>query len=82
MAAENGRNVLPDGSSDETGRDSPSSSEVSPAQALTLLLQMHKELLAMVGALIEQNQQILDAVNDVADDPERAPRTYLDGTPV
>lgn len=43
---------------------------------------MHEELLAMVGALLEQNQQILGALSEVTNDFEREPRTYLDGTPV
>lgn len=60
--------------------DSPGSSEQSPV--LDQLLQMHSELLAMVGALLEQNQQILAAVSDVTDDFEGKPRTYMDGSPI
>ena len=43
---------------------------------------MHSELLTMVGALLEQNQQILAVVSEITDDFDREPRTYLDGTPV
>lgn len=80
MDAESARNGWPNGSSEETTPISPTSSATSPALEMALLLQMHRQLLEMVGALIEQNQEILDAINDVADDPERTPKTYLDGT--
>jgi hypothetical protein len=46
------------------------------------LLTMHQELLSMVGALLEQNQQILGSVSQVTEDFDGPPTHYMDGTPI
>jgi len=74
------RNDWLNGSPSGSTQGWPSSSEVSQAQEMTLLLQMHKELLSMIGALIEQNQQTLDAVSQITDDFDGPPTHYMDGS--
>lgn len=50
---------------------------------MALLLQMHQELLTMVGSLMEQNRELMAALSDGLIDPdEHTSRTYLDGTSV
>jgi hypothetical protein len=36
----------------------------------------------MVGALLEQNQQILGSVSQVTEDFDGPPTHYMDGTPI
>jgi hypothetical protein len=36
----------------------------------------------MVGALLEQNQQILGSVSQVTEDFDAPPTHYMDGTPI
>jgi signal-transduction protein with cAMP-binding, CBS, and nucleotidyltransferase domain len=78
-SAENEKSEWLNGSRQESMTESHASFDESPA--LGQLLQMHHDLLQMVGALLEQNQQILEALTEVAEDDEE-PRTYLDGSPV
>lgn len=104
-SAESVKSAWPNGSPIGTKPDSQASSVASPAPVIpagmryeplpdlgkevALLLQMHKELLSMVGALIEQNkrilrqnEEVLAGLTDVIGDSDIEPRTYLDGTPV
>lgn len=41
---------------------------------------MHQELIALVGALIEQNDTLMGNASLTDDDDE--PQTYIDGTPI
>ncbi len=51
------------------------------AKQFDQLLAMHSDLISLVGALIEQNEQMLQALSDgIGDDYE--PTSYLDGTKV
>jgi hypothetical protein len=62
----------------ESKQDSPTwcaSCQLQVSQLLT----MHQELLSMVGALLEQNQQIL-SVSQVAEDFDGPATHYMDGT--
>jgi hypothetical protein len=84
------------GSPSWTGSElpSPASAPASSESCLLLvvqqLLQMHQEQLEAVGTLvkqnqviIDQNQQMLEALNMAIDDVEGGePTSYLDGTPV
>lgn len=80
--AKSERNGSPSGSSPGDRPDSPELSVASLAREMATLIQMHHELMAMVGALIEQNQQTLDAVSQITDDFEGPATHYMDGTPV
>jgi hypothetical protein len=53
-----------------------------PTQGLEQLVVMHHELLSALGALIEQNQQILSALGQVTQDWSDEPTGYLDGSKV
>ena len=81
--AESAKSAWPSGSKSTSAPDLRSLSGASPAQEMALLLQMHQELLTMVGSLIEQNRDLMAALTDGIVDPEdQAPRSYLDGSPV
>jgi hypothetical protein len=77
VSAENEKSEWLNGSRQESMTDSLASYDASLAR----LAQMHHDLLQMVGALIDQNKQILEALTDVVDEDDE-PRTYLDGSPV
>jgi hypothetical protein len=76
-SAESEKSEWLNGSRQESMTDSLASYDASLAR----LAQMHLDLLQMVGALIDQNQQILETLTDVVDEDDE-PRTYLDGSPV
>jgi hypothetical protein len=65
----------------ESKQDSPTWCESCQLQ-VSQLLTMHRELLSMVGALLEQNQQIMGTVHQVTDDFDAPPTLYMDGSPI
>jgi hypothetical protein len=69
------------GLSNESRQDSPTWC-ASCLPQVSQLIQMHQELLSMVGALLEQNQQILGSVSQVTEDFDGPPTHYMDGTPI
>jgi hypothetical protein len=69
------------GLSNESSEDSLTSC-ASCQRRVSQLLTMHQELLSMVGALLEQNQQILESVSQVTEDFDAPPTHYMDGTPI
>jgi hypothetical protein len=79
--ARNEKQQWSNGSSSESKPDSPTSCESCRLQ-VSQLLTMHRELLSMVGALLEQNQQALESVSQVTEDFDGPPTHYMDGTPI
>jgi hypothetical protein len=79
--AKSGNESYSNGSSSESKPESPISCESCRLQ-VSQLLTMHRELLSMVGALLEQNQQILGSVSQVTEDFDGPPTHYMDGTPI
>jgi hypothetical protein len=69
------------GSSNESREGSPTSC-ASCLPQVSQLLTMHQELLSMLAALLEQNQQILGSVSQVTEDFDGPPTHYMDGTPI
>jgi hypothetical protein len=69
------------GLNNESKQDSPTWCGSCLPQ-VSQLLTMHRELLSMVGALLEQNQQILGSVSQVTEDFDGPPTHYMDGTPI
>jgi hypothetical protein len=69
------------GSKIESRSDSPpwcASCQLQVSQ----LIQMHTELLSMVGALLEQNQQTIGSLSQITEDFDGPPTHYMDGTPI
>jgi hypothetical protein len=78
----NERNGLSGGLSPGEPHAWPNGCAACLAPAMQQLIQMHHELMSMVGALIEQNQQTLDAVGQITDDFDGPATHYMDGTPI
>jgi hypothetical protein len=69
------------GSSNESREGSPTSCASCQLQ-VSQLLTMHRELLSMVGALLEQHQQTIGSLSQITEDFDGPPTHYMDGTPI
>ena len=56
--------------------------EPEPSQQFLALMQMHREVLSAVAAMVEQNHRMLSMVMQIGPDDEGEPSHYLDGKPV
>ena len=79
MQPEESKCPAADAQSAEPGsRSGPVSPQSVPGFAK--LVEMHEQLMALVGALLEQNAALMEMLSAREDEREEEPSTYLDGS--